>query len=151
MIGIQYGVSSIIDAPRSDYLSALRAEPATASLLRSAASNSFKTNGFAIDFLDFVMSKCIQNECKSHSKPRKNRVLGRPGGSRGRLGDHLGPRMAQGSKMAAKNREILVPVLYQNRDSDLFFVVLFFLISHGVLLLIFVGFGCPKPRFRPPF
>ena len=39
------------------------------------------------------------------SKIMGNMVWDHPGGSRGRLGDHFGPRTAQGSKRAPKSRE----------------------------------------------
>ena len=56
----------------------------------------------------FCDVKFNKNESPSHSKSIQNRVWGRPGGSCGRLGDHFGPRMAQGLKIALKNREKVV-------------------------------------------
>ena len=43
-------------------------------------------------------------------------VWDHPGGSRGRLGDHFGPRTAQGSKREPKNRERVFRFWHQNGD-----------------------------------
>ena len=143
------------------YLSALRAEPATVPFYSRTLQLSIlicmflfkqvcqgalqtimqKTSSFAIDFLDFAMSKSIKNESKRHQKSHKNRVWGRPGGSRGRLGDHFGPWVAQGSKMGPKSCESLVHFGYQNRNSEQLFVVLFFSVFWLFFLIFFVILG----------
>ena len=48
------------------------------------------------------MSRCIKNECKSYPEPTKNKVRGCPGGSQGRLGDHVGPKLPKAQKWSQK-------------------------------------------------
>ena len=80
----------------------------------------------------------------------KSRVWGHPGGSRGRLGDQLGPRAAQGSKRAAKNCETLVRFWHQNgtRSNFSWFIFVFFEV---LALQVFHGFGCPRTSCWLPF
>ena len=54
------------------------------------------------------MPKFIINESPNYPKSIQNKVWGRPGSSQGRLGDHFGPRMVQGLKMAPNNREKVI-------------------------------------------
>ena len=110
-----------------------------------------KTNSFAIDFSDFAMSKSIKNESERQEQSIQNSVWGCPGGSRGRLGDHFGPRMAQGSKMGPKSRESLIHSGYQNQDLDQLFVVLFFTVFWGPLFLICCWFWMPGASISAPF
>ena len=56
---------------------------------------------------------------KSIQKPQKiikNKVWDHPGGSRGGLGDHFGPRTAQGSKRGPNRREKVHRFWHQNGD-----------------------------------
>ena len=84
-------------------------------------------------------AKSNQKSIQKPSKIIKNRVWDHPGGSRGRLGDHFGPRTAQGSKRGPRSREILSRViLVQNGDLVQLFVGLFVRVFYGARVLDFL-------------
>ena len=155
------GSISFKNKKRESYLSALRAEPATvpflrepcswaflffmffqASLSRNAANNSFKTIILAVDFMDFVMS----NPTKTSLNAIQNRLKVGYGAVMGALGGDLGTMLVPGWSKAQKwNQKSAIPwsgfgAKIKTRNS-----------CSGCLFSIFVGLGCPKPRFRLPF
>ena len=84
---------------------------------------------------------------KSIQKPQqiiKNRVWDHPGGSRGGLGDHFGPRTAQGSKRGPNRREKVHRCLHLNGDPFQFFVAFFFCVFWGARVADFSWFWVPK-------
>ena len=91
---------------------------------------------------------------KSHKKiikSLKNRVWDHPGGSRGGLGDHFGPRTAQGSKRGPNRRESVHRFWHQNGDPVQLFVGFFLEFFEVLALQIFHDFGCPRTPFWLPF
>ena len=96
-------------------------------------------------------TKINQKWIQKSSKIMKNRVWDHPGGSRGRLGDHFGPRTAQGSKRGPRSREILVCFWHQNGDLVQLFVGCFLVFFEVLVFQIFYDFGCPKTLFLLPF
>ena len=121
----------------SNYLSALRAEPATVRFilvvggrqvgeLKKQPKRNPKTIAKNVMADKWANAKSNHKSIKKLRKIIKSRVWDHPGGSRGRLGDQLGPRAAQGSKRAPKSRETVLRFWHQNGDLVELFVSFFF-------------------------
>ena len=143
-------------------LSALRAEPATVLFilvvgarqvgeLKKQPKRNPKTIAKNVMADKWANAKSNHKSIKKLRKIIKSRVWDHPGGSRGRLGDQLGPRAAQGSKRAPKSREKGVCFWHQNGDPVQLFVVFFLVFFEVLALQIFHDFGCPRTSFWLPF
>ena len=108
-----------------NYLSALRAEPATVLFILVVADkwgnstnkqNKFQNNCKKVMADKWANAKSDQQSIQKLTQIIENEVWDHPGGSWGRLGDQFGPRAAQGSKRAPKRCEILVRFWHRNGD-----------------------------------
>ena len=96
-------------------------------------------------------AKSNEKSIQKLTKIVENGVLDHPGGSRRRLGDQFGPRAAQGSKRAPKNRE-KESVFGNKMETGSNFSWFFFSVFFEVLALqIFHDFGYPRTPCWLPF
>ena len=94
--------------------------------LKNQSKRNPKTTAKNVMADKWANAKSNNKSIQKQHKIIKNRVWDHPGGSRGGLGDHFGPRTAQGSKRGPNRREKTTRFWHQNGDPGQLFVGFFF-------------------------
>ena len=119
--------------------------------LKNQSKRNPKTTAKNVMADKWANAKSNKKSIQKQQQIIKNRVWDHPGGSRGGLGDHVGPRTAQGSKRGPNRRESVHRFWHQNGDPVQLFVVFFFRFFGVLALQIFHDFGYPGTPFWLPF